>query len=158
MTYFKVFTSGLRSPVQGGEPIWDGALPFLLPIVEVDTSGKECSHGWNVCRDLSTALRIAGLWPDGRPSRAYRLSAVDGHEAIERGDKVRAATWEIVSEVSGAEIERTISDWTRTWAGEHSAAMAVEQIAWSRALARPGRDEQAVVAGLEQALAARGLG
>ena len=63
MKAYKVFTSDLRPPVQGGKPVWDGTLPYSLPVVNVDTSLAVCGAGWNACRDIETCLRIAGLWP-----------------------------------------------------------------------------------------------
>ena len=83
---FKVFTSDLRSPLQGGPPVWDGTLPYSLPEVEVDRGQGECAAGWNACREATTALRIAGLWPDGRPSRLFHVETTA--EVVERGDKL----------------------------------------------------------------------
>jgi len=74
-TAYKVFTHDLRPPVQGGAPVWTGQLPYDLPEVAVDTSGDECASGWNACSTPEDALRIAGLWPDGRPSRLFRIDA-----------------------------------------------------------------------------------
>ena len=45
-TAYRCFTHDLRSPVQGGDPIWDGRLPYDLPVVTVDTSQAECGAGW----------------------------------------------------------------------------------------------------------------
>jgi hypothetical protein len=67
MTFYKVFTDDLRSPIQGGDPVWDGSLPYDLPVVGLDRSEKECGAGWNFCREAHTALSIGGLWPNGRP-------------------------------------------------------------------------------------------
>src|SRR4030042_137645 len=157
MKTYKVFTRDLSSPIQCGEPVWDGSLPYQLPVVIVDMTDKECGAGWNACRDLSAALYIAGQWPDGHPSRAYVLESVPGIVVHERGDKLRAATWEIISEVGGAEIERAIREWTGTWAGEPAAQMAESQIAWRRAHARPRRSVSEVEDGLTAARVARGL-
>jgi hypothetical protein len=158
MKAYKVLTHDLRSPIQGSDPLFDASwLPYQLPHVDVDTSDDECGAGWNACRDAATALRIGGMWPDGRPSRVFELHAVSDH-VVERGDKLRAATWYVRRELGEDEIEQVISDWTATWAGEHSADMTHEQMAWRRALARPHRDETAVVRGLQAALDVRGLG
>lgn len=85
-TAFKVFTSARCSPLQGGPAVWDGTFPFQLPKVELDKSSAECGAGWNYCENLSDALRIAGLWPDGRPSLAVVVEP--GPDAIARGDKL----------------------------------------------------------------------
>ena len=38
---YKIFTADLCSPVQGGEPVWDGTLPFELPKVALDSSDAD---------------------------------------------------------------------------------------------------------------------
>lgn len=94
---YKVFTHDLRSPIQGGEPIWDGKLPFTLPARTVDTSGKDCAEGWNAARLPHVALQIAGLWGNGHPSRLFRVET--DMEIVERGEKLRASTWDILGEI-----------------------------------------------------------
>lgn len=153
---YKGLTHDYRPPVQGGEPVFDGRLPFALPMVAVDESSADCGAGWNACRDLATALRIAGPWPDGWPSRLF---AVETDAAVvERGDKLRASTWTLTRECSEAEIEAAVRVLSAPF-GEHAEAMIAdmiaEQMAWRRALARPGRDEEAVEVGLRAARPAR---
>ena len=94
---FKVFTHDLRPPVQGGEPVWDGSLPFELPKVKVDRSDDECGEGWNFTARSQDALRIAGLWPNGRPSRLFAVET-PRISVVVRGDKSRASRLVIVRE------------------------------------------------------------
>ena len=130
---YKVFTHDLWPPIQGGEPVWGGALPHILPRVDVDTSHDDCAAGWNACATAEDALRIAGLWPDGRPSRLFRVETTE--EVFARGDKLRAATWRIVEEL---EVDHAILALSRRWFGEERApGMAAEQMAWRSALATP---------------------
>jgi len=155
MTYWKVTTHDLRPPLQGGDPIWDGATPYRLLTVPVDRSDAHCGAGWNACRDAATALRIAGLWRHGRPARLWLLSCPD--DLVERGDKVRAASWTIEREATHGELCAAIERLHEPV--ERVAHGVTEQVmAWRRALGRPRRDEAAVEAGLRAALEARGLG
>ena len=151
-TAYKVFTHDLRPPVRGGEPVWSGALPHRLPVIDVDLSGAECAHGWNACATAEDALSIAGFWPDGRPSRLYRVETEI--EVISRGDKLRAATWTITEEL---QVDDAIRSLSRRWFGDLHEVMADEQLAWRAALARPMRDQALVEQGLAMALDARGL-
>lgn len=149
---YKVLTHDLRPPVVGGDPICDGSLPFTLPPVDVDQTDELCGAGWNACRDGATALRIAGMWATGRPTRLFRLQT--DAPVVSRGNKLRASTWDIVEEVEvGPHARRLIEP----WAGAHTDEIHAEQMAWREALARPGRDEVAVEDGLRTALEARGL-
>lgn len=155
MQAYKVLTSDLRSPIQGGEPVFDGRTPFELPRVEVDTSDEECGEGWNACREPATALLIGGLWPHGRPSRLFVVETSD--PVVERGNKVRAATWTITEEVT--DVTPHVETLTREVlkAGELTAGLVAEQMAWREALARPQRDEEAVEDGLKLVLETRGM-
>jgi hypothetical protein len=153
MTGYKVFTSALRPPVQGGEPVWSGETPFTLPEVRLDRSRAECSYGYNFCADLHTALRIAGLWPDGYPSRVF---AVEAEDAITRGDKCRAGVLTILRELPEAEVAAGVRRLSEPF-GAHAERIAAEQMAWRAALARPEWDAAAVRDGLHAALAKRGL-
>ena len=151
---FKVVTHDLCPPIQGGPPLWDGALPHLLPAVHLDTGPDECSAGWNYCERLSTALRIAGLWPTGRPSRGFLVEA--GPDAIVRGDKRRASRLTIVRETTEDELDAAILELSAPF-GVHAERMAAEQIEWRRALSRPERNPAAVAGHLTVALTTRGL-
>ena len=155
MNGYKVLTSQLMSPVQGTAIPWDGiTLPFTLPQVKLDTSANECGAGWNFCRDAEQALRIGGFWPDGWRSIVVSVEAKD---ALVRGDKCRAATLTITGIVAESAIEEAVRGLSAKWFGEDVDRMAAQQLAWRRALGRPGRDAAAVVVGLKQALDARGL-
>jgi len=154
VTGFKVFASDLSAPIQGGAPVWDGHTPYQLPEVVVDRGDDECAPGWNFCRDLPTALRIAGLWPrGGRPSRVFTVQAA---APLQRGDKLRAPTLTIVRELPDAEIEDGIRVLSKAFT-PHEEWMAAEQIAWRRALARPCLDAARIAIALREALDVRGL-
>jgi len=152
MTNYKVFTSDLCSPIQGGDPVWDGTLPYTTPVVELDRSDKDCASGWNFCRRSSTALQIAGIWPNGYPSRLFKIDPIG--EVVERGDKCRAAQITIVREVT--DLRPAIEELSAPF-GAHKDAMVEEQLKWSEALARPQYDPAVVEEGLKAALEKRGL-
>ncbi|MGH2837340.1 MAG: hypothetical protein ACRDJY_03190, partial [Thermoleophilaceae bacterium] len=156
ITGFKVFTHDLRSPIQRGDPVWDGKVPHQLPEARLDTSNVECAAGWNFCRDLPTAMSITGFWPDGRPVRVAHIEAAPGW--IERGSKCRASSLTVVRFAADDEILDAIESASARWfREEHAAAMAAEQWAWFTALRRPRRNVRDVERGLRAALKARGL-
>jgi hypothetical protein len=157
MAVYKAFTQSLCSPIRGGAPVWGGELPYRLPTVEVDTSEEECTAGWNACRTPEDALRIAGMWPDGRPSRVFRCDAVPNCPVAARGDKLRAASWRLVSELTEEEIGQAVCRFSERYLSRHAAVMADEQMAWRAALARPLHDPEVVERELRAALSARGL-
>jgi len=95
--YFRVFTHDLQSPIYPSGPVWNGSLPYRLPAVKVDTSDAECAPGWHACRTLGEAMQISAAWHDGRPCRAFRVNRP--YRLVERGTKVRAASWTIVEEI-----------------------------------------------------------
>jgi hypothetical protein len=151
ITAYKVFTHDLRSPIQGGDPVWVGRLPYQLPGVEVDSGPRECAAGWNACRDPETAIKIAGLWPNGRPSRIFELQS--SGPVVERGQKMRAESWLILRELEMAPVIRRLSKAF----GDLADEMAAEQVAWHTALGRPRHNKRAVTDGLQLALGRRGL-
>jgi hypothetical protein len=151
---FKAFTHDLCSPIQGGDPIWDGSLPYILPKVEVDISDEECGAGWNFTKELKTALKITGFWPNGRPSRVFRVET--NEEVFERGNKCRTSCLSIVSEVSEEEINEAILNFSSVFA-PFSKEMFEEQIKWRKALSRQNKDLTKVEEGLKEALKIRGL-
>src|SRR3989304_8323521 len=89
MRGWKVLTHDYRPPVQGGKPVGDGTAGAVTAKVQLDRSADECGRGWNFTRRPETALRIAGLWPDGRPSRVIRGEGQGGGGV--RGGQCRAA-------------------------------------------------------------------
>jgi hypothetical protein len=95
--YYRVFTYDLRSPIRSGDPVWDGALPYRLPAVEVDTSPYDCGAGWHACRTLGEAMQISRAWHDFQPCRAFVLR--DPEQLVERQAKLRAASWTVVEEI-----------------------------------------------------------
>ena len=153
MTGYKIFTHDLCPPVQGGDPIWDGAMPYDLPTVTLDRSNADCASGWHFCRSLPIALRIAGLWPDGRPSR---VAAVEADDVVERGEKCRSAILHLARWIDEAEIRDGVLEMSAPF-GAHAERMTSEQMAWRAALARPQHNRADVEAGLRIALATRGL-
>ena len=152
---YKILTHDYRPPAQGGEPLFDGVTPHQLPIVAVDESSEECAAGWNACRDLATAIRIGGHWPDGRPCSAW-IVADPIAPVVERADKIRAASWTIARRCTEEEIAAAVRVLSAPF-GEHAEDMCAAQLAWRTALGRPLHDEVAVETGLRAALAARGL-
>lgn len=155
MIGYKILTHDNRPPLRGGDPLIapGQSLPHALTPVAFDTSEEECGPGYHFCHAPEEAIRIAGLWPDGRPSRLYRVSATD---AIERGGKLRAATLTIEHEFTGAEWRDALTSFSAPFA-PFVAEMVESQMLWREALSRPHRDEQAVETGLRAALDARGL-
>ena len=148
---YKLFAHDYRSPLQGGAPAWDGTYPFELPHRSLDRSDAECAAGWNFCRDIATAARIAGLWKDGRPRHVVKVETVG--DWVERGDKLRADSLRILVSAT----EQTMARHLGRPFGEHAARMGRSQVAWWKALHRPYRDEARVEKGLREALAAREL-
>ena len=155
MIGYKILTHDNRPPLQGGVPLIPPgqSLPYALPTVALDTSAAECAPGYHFCHTPEEAIRIVGLWPDGRPSRLYRVTATD---AIERGSKLRAATLTIEHEFTESEWRDAVAAFSAPFA-PFVAEMAESQMLWREALARPHRDELAVETGLRAALEARGL-
>jgi len=152
MTNYKVFTSDLCSPIQGGSPVWDGMLPYTAPVVELDKSQDACAVGWNFCRRASTALKIAGIWPNGYPSRLFEVEPIG--DVIERGDKCRSAQITIVREVT--DLRPAIEELSAPF-GAHKDEMVEEQLKWRESLSRPQYDPEKVEDGLRLALGKRGL-
>jgi hypothetical protein len=152
---YKILTSDWRPPVQGGEPLCDGTLPVTLPKVTLDTSRADCGAGYNYCDSLTTAARIAGLWPNGWPARG--LVVEPSADAIARGDKRRCSQLTIVRACSDDEIRGAMRELVASWAGAHADDLVTEQWAWYVALGRPLRDATIVEAGLRAALDTRGL-
>jgi len=150
---YKVFTHDLRPPIQGGDPVWNGTLPYDLPTVEVDTSKDECASGWNFCTKPDNALFIAGLWPNGYPSRLFQVEAKN---VIKRSNKCRTASLRIMRECDEDEI-RTVVEKISEEFGEHRDTMVNAQMEWREALARPHYDENKVELGLREALNVRNL-
>ena len=151
---WKVLTHDWRSPLQGGDPLGPPPPPVLLPTVKLDTGGQECAPGWNYCADAATALRIAGLWPTGRPSVLLRVRAAS--DAIARGEKRRASTLTLTRLATEAETADAIQSLSAPFA-PHAETMTREQLAWRAALARPRFDPAEVEASLALALSARAL-
>ena len=153
MRGWKVLTHDYRPPIQGGKPVFDGTFPHEFPEVELDRSDSECGSGWNFCSDLHTAFRIAGLWPDGRPSVAIRVKCRGG---LKRGDKCRAKQITAERFASDIEISDTVREMSQPF-GEFCGDMHVQQMAWRKALARPKRDTKTVEAMLRLALDTKSL-
>ena len=149
---YKIVTHDLRSPLRGGEPLWDGTLPRELPRVTLDRSDANCGSGWHYCESPADAAIIAGLWPDGRPARLFEVEPLGEH--VTRGNKSRAEGLRILSELP---ISVAVEPLSEAFDDAHRDRMIREQLAWHAALARPRRSVAAVEAGLRGALDARSL-
>lgn len=152
---WKVLTHDLRSPIRGGTPIWGGSLPVTLTPVAVDQSEEECGAGWASCPYLESALRIAGLWPDGWQSRAFYAEA--GGTIVTGVVKNRSTDMRLVREAESSEIAGAVRALSDTSFGVHAEYMAAEQMAWRVAFSRLTTHPPTITAGLAAALAARGL-
>ena len=154
--YWKILTSDFRPPIQGGDPLCDGRTwPVTLSTVTLDRSASECGNGgWHFCRSIADGFGIAGMWRTGKPNAVI---LVDPHgDVIERSDKCRAASLDLLRFATPEEIREAITAFSACF-GHHQAAMAEEQWLWWQALGRPQRDRDAVAANLRVALEARGL-
>lgn len=149
---YKVLTHDYCSPIQGGKPIFDGKLPFTLPVVKVDSSEKECAAGWNACREIYTALQIGGLWPNGWPSKCYEVETE--HPVVERGNKVRTVSWDLIRLVSESEIKVVVEELSEPF-GKFQEEMVNEQMLWREALARSKKNEVKVERDLKEVLKVR---
>ena len=154
MIGWKVLTHDYRPPVQGGSPLFT-TLPesWVSPVVSVDLSAKECGVGWNFCRSAATAFRIAGLWPNGRPSTLFAVT--DAEHLVERADKCRAAS---ISMRPATATECADAIWEHCQSfGTHQRAMADAVWAWGRALGRRDPQPSRIESDLTACLKARGL-
>jgi len=157
MSYWKILNSRFEPPLQGGAAICDGKTwPVTLPTVPLDRSGSECGAkgGWHFCRSIEAALKIAGFWRTGRPNAILAVDPVG--DVIERADKCRAASLQLIRMATEDEIQAAILRFSAPF-GAHAEAMAQEQWLWYQALGRPKHDRVAVLAGLQAALIARSL-
>jgi hypothetical protein len=152
--FYKIWTHDFRSPLQGGEQLWDGSVPFELPKVKLDTSDAECGAGWNFVESIEQGFQIAGMWPTGRPSVASIVEA--NGDAIQRGNKWRSSNLKVVGLATEVQVAQAIERFSQVFKGFESE-MANEQIAWRHALGRPENNKAAVVEALEKALSHRGL-
>src|SRR3990167_9327901 len=158
MMGWKVLTDDWQSPIQGGVVVADGKLPYDLPVVTVNRGGRECAAGWNFCEQPETALRIAGLWPNGKPCRLIEVDT--GLRQVTRvADKCRVGGGVLTREASAEEFRGAVFALSEPF-GEHQEAMVTAQLAWYEALGRPlrkPRSTAAVTTGLRAALKTRGL-
>jgi len=153
---YKVLTHDYRPPIQGGDPIWDGAPGALLPVVPLDTTKNACgTHGgWHYCATIEDALDIAGLWPDGWPSVVAEVSP-EG-PVIWSGSKYRTSSLRLVRVVPEEEVQEGVYRLSAPF-GPYQDDMTAEQMQWRGALSRPLHDPEAVDLHLHVALDARGL-
>lgn len=151
---WKVFTHDFCSPIQGGKPIWDGSVPFVLPAVTLDDSDVGCGAGWNFVDSIASGFQIAGMWPSGRPSSVFLVEP--SGDLIQRGGKWRSSGGKILRLATQIEITQGVEEFSKVFNGFESE-MASEQLAWRYALGRPESNEKAAVEGLEKALRKRGL-
>ena len=154
--FYKIFTHDYRPPIQGGNPIWDGTFPFTTPTVTLDTTSSDCGTGggWHFVDSLAEGFRIAGLWPVGWPSVAVVVEPAS--DAIQRGTKWRASQLTITRAATVVEIDDAVHSLSMVFE-PFTKEMAMEQLAWRAALARPLHDEAAVIIGLHEAVTSRKL-
>lgn len=152
---WKIFTHDRCSPIQRETPLWTGNdFPVKLKTVRLDTGPEECAPGWHYCADIPTAWRLAGMWPTSRPARIVQVAA--SSDAIRRGDKRRASGLTLLREATSDEIAQAMHEFSGVF-GEHAQRMAIEQLAWLQALARPHASPARVEAALAKTLMAREL-
>jgi len=152
---WKVLTHDYRPPIQGDDPVWDGTLGQTTPKVAVDMSAAECGAGWNFTTRPETALRIGGLWPDGRPSRLIRVETA-GHVVV-RDDKCRTEQIVWGREAGPGKVHSAVTALFGPFEAEHRPRIVESTMLWREALARPRHDEAQIEAGLRAALTVRGL-
>ena len=164
---FRIYTHDWRSPTVGGNPILTepARLPITLPSVELDTTEAPHGAGYHFSASLAEAARASGFWPNGRAARC--VSVVASADAIERRlerefpydkDPIRirrASALTITAVCAEAEVRAAMLE-AVSWAAT-AVQLVEEQWAWYVALGRPDRREEAVVKGLQVALAHRGL-
>ena len=125
---YKCLTHDYRPPIQGGDPIWSGNSGEETPTVGLDTSDADCGTGggWHFCREPETALVIAGLWPNGRPSVVVEIETVGAW--VERQDKCRAEQLRFGRQLPEAEVEQLVAKLSSKWfPSEYRDRMAQSQ-------------------------------
>jgi len=158
---FRCFTSDLRLPNYGGEPVWYGDLPVVLTsdrlaqLKSVD-SEKAFRPWWDLTLTLSDALSLGGLWPDGRSSAVFKAEAEEEDILERHADGWAVSKLRILKPVSREEIALAVAELSQVF-GQHQRAMARSQLKWRQALSQPKRDPSLVQKGLEDALKRRGL-
>lgn len=155
MKAYKGFTHDLRSPIQGGDPVWNGELPYALERVDVNRDPfVVCGAGWNACKTVEDVLAVSGFWPNGFALRVFEVEAVDEDitsVVTTRVTKLRASTWTILRECTKEEIYTAIhilTGWSHhVFFRKDSSAFsnvfpgaAEEQVLWMEALSRPNHD------------------
>jgi len=105
MKGFKILTEDYRSPIQGGKPLLTSTtkLPFTLPKVELDTSDNECGAGWNFCKTIPQAIKIAKLVNRYGLNKIYEVEG--SKDSIVRDSKCRCSELTLVSQVTKCDFE-----------------------------------------------------
>lgn len=159
MKVYRCFTNDLRSPVVGGEPVWTGTLPHLLPQVAFARSDFLCGEGWAACRSASAAVKVSGLFPNGSPVRVFEGTLVGGmQEAFPPPGKpgvgkLRCESILLEKELPLADV---LVDVCLEEFGEKATEMYLFLMSWVEALKRPMRNEHAVGYALAEAMKIRG--
>lgn len=153
--FYKFLTHDFKSPIQGGDPVWDGkTLPFTLNGVTLDKSDNECAAGWNFVDSIETGFKFVGMWPTGCPSQILKVEP--SKDKIQRGSKWRSSKLTITELATEDEIHSAIERFSELFVG-YAKEMSVEQILWREALSRPSYDLNVVTDSLQQALSKRDL-
>src|SRR3990172_7168013 len=143
---WKVLTHDYRPPIQGGNPVWDSTLGQTTPKVAVDMSAAGCGAGWNFTTRPETALRIGGLWPDGRPSRLIRVETAGAH--VVWGDKCRTEQIVWGREAGPAKVRSAVTALFGPFEAEHRPRMVESTMLWRGAPApAPPADWESGVGG-----------
>lgn len=111
MNGFKVLTPDFRPPIQKGhEPLFteDSKFPITLPTVELDKSEKECSFGWNFCKDARTAFQISNLTSFKGLNKLFHVTGSE--DTIERGNKLRCSQLTLNRPVTEKEIYLSLKE------------------------------------------------
>src|SRR3954471_9894462 len=124
---YKIFNSNWESPLQGGKPVCNGVLPFTLPTTELDISYIKCGKGWNYCNSLSDAITIAGLWTNGYPNIAVKVTP--SNDFVTRRNKSRASSLTLDRLVTEEEWKEGITEFSKAF-GELQEFMVEEQLLW----------------------------
>jgi hypothetical protein len=156
-TGFKIFTHDWRSPLQGGDPVvTNPVFPFDLPKVTLNPDPLlECGAGWNYCKSIVEAARIASYWP--KSYSANIVQVVGSPDAIEVKRKRRSSQLTIVRLCSDQEIHSSMWENVQSFGGVHTETLAQEQYYWYIALKRPNINQKLVEDSLQIALRKRGL-
>jgi len=172
MLGYKVLTHDFRVPYYDTYPLFNDAqeFPFTLPAhiqwKEQVQHKKGCMFyckpysplevAWSIYDTPENALRAAGMWPDGYPSRLFQINSTYESCKIESGclgnyvDK----RFSVLKELDVNSVIEKVSSSIFSFDVER---LTKEQILWRDALSRPYGDPKRVKEELEKAVKYRNL-